>query len=54
MLEEACCKGGLRGGGDDKDVADFLLAAACAKPEKHQINEKDFLTPNRRMHGIGG
>jgi hypothetical protein len=32
----------------------MLLAAACAKPEKHQIKEEDFLSPNRRMHGIGG
>ncbi len=44
----------LRDGGDDQALEDLLLAAACAKPEKHQINGKDFTTPNRRMHGIGG
>lgn len=40
--------------GDDTALEELLVAAACAKPEKHQINGKDFLSPNRRMHGIGG
>jgi cyclic pyranopterin phosphate synthase len=44
----------LRDGGNDQALEDLLLAAACAKPEKHQIHDKDFTTPNRRMHGIGG
>jgi cyclic pyranopterin phosphate synthase len=44
----------LRNDGDDKSLEELLLAAACGKPEKHQINAKDFLSPNRRMHGIGG
>ncbi len=44
----------LRGGGTARELEDLLLAAACAKPEKHQVNDKDFTTPNRRMHGIGG
>lgn len=44
----------LRNDGDDKALEELLLAAACGKPEKHQINAKDFLSPNRRMHGIGG
>ncbi|MCK4510036.1 MAG: GTP 3',8-cyclase MoaA [Desulfuromonadales bacterium] len=44
----------LRDGGDDQALEELLLAAACAKPEKHQIHDKDFTTPNRRMHGIGG
>jgi cyclic pyranopterin phosphate synthase len=44
----------LRNGSDDQALAELLLAAACAKPEKHQINAKGFAAPNRRMHGIGG
>jgi cyclic pyranopterin phosphate synthase len=44
----------LREGGDDRALEDLLLEAACAKPEKHQINGKGFTPPNRRMHGIGG
>ena len=44
----------LREGGDDQALEDLLLTAACGKPEKHQINGKDFTAPNRRMHGIGG
>jgi cyclic pyranopterin phosphate synthase len=52
--QETDLKKVLRGGGNDRSLENLLLAAACAKPEKHQINAKDFLTPNRRMHGIGG
>lgn len=52
--QETDLKVALRGGGDDKSLEDLLLAAACAKPEKHLINAEDFLSPNRRMHGIGG
>jgi len=44
----------LRDGSDDHALEQLLLAAACAKPEKHKINGKDFTTPSRRMHGIGG
>jgi cyclic pyranopterin phosphate synthase len=44
----------LRDGSDDQALAELLLAAACAKPEKHRINAKGFAVPNRRMHGIGG
>jgi cyclic pyranopterin phosphate synthase len=51
---ETDLKSVLRDGGDDRALEELLLAAACAKPEKHQINGKDFMTPNRRMHGIGG
>lgn len=52
--QETDLKAALRGGGDDKALEDLLLVAACAKPEKHLINAEDFLSPNRRMHGIGG
>ena len=52
--QETDLKSVLRGGGDDKALEELLLAAACAKPEKHQIKAEDFLSPNRRMHGIGG
>jgi cyclic pyranopterin phosphate synthase len=51
---ETDLKSVLRDGSDDHALEELLLAAACAKPEKHQINGKDFMTPNRRMHGIGG
>ncbi len=44
----------LRDGSDDRALEQLLLAAACAKPEKHLINDNDFTTPSRRMHGIGG
>lgn len=44
----------LRSGGSDQALEELLLAAACAKPEKHLINKEDFLSPSRRMHGIGG
>ena len=51
---ETDLKSVLRDGSDDRALEQLLLVAACAKPEKHQINGKDFTTPNRRMHGIGG
>lgn len=44
----------LRDGSDDRALEQRLMQAACAKPEKHQINGQGFTTPNRRMHGIGG
>lgn len=44
----------LRAGRDDAALEALLLAAACAKPEKHRIHGDDFTTPSRRMHGIGG
>ena len=44
----------LRGDSDDKALEELLLMAACAKPEKHRINARDFQVPSRRMHGIGG
>jgi cyclic pyranopterin phosphate synthase len=52
--EETDLKAVLRGGGDDAALEKLLIAVACAKPEKHQINQEEFLSPNRRMHGIGG
>lgn len=52
--EETDLKTVLRDGSDDQALEELLLMAACAKPEKHRINGKDFMTPNRRMHGIGG
>lgn len=51
---ETDLKSVLRGDSDDKALEELLLMVACAKPEKHRINAKDFLSPNRRMHGIGG
>jgi cyclic pyranopterin phosphate synthase len=52
--EETDLKAVLRNGRDDRELEKLLLTAACAKPEKHKINGKDFTTPSRRMHGIGG
>jgi cyclic pyranopterin phosphate synthase len=52
--QETDLRPALRDGIDDHDLEQLLLSAACAKPEKHQINAKEFATPNRRMHGIGG
>lgn len=52
--QETDLKQVLRDGSDDHALEQVLLAAACAKPEKHLINDKDFATPSRRMHGIGG
>lgn len=52
--EETDLKTVLRDGSGDHVLEELLLAAACAKPEKHKINGKDFMPPNRRMHGIGG
>lgn len=44
----------LRGAGSAQDLENLLSAAIDLKPEKHQIDQKAFTTPNRRMHGIGG
>ena len=44
----------LRNGGSESDLEQLLLAAVCAKPERHRVNGDDFTTPSRRMHGIGG
>jgi len=52
--EETDLKSLIRSGCSEQALEEKLLAAACAKPEKHQINAEDFLSPNRRMHGIGG
>lgn len=52
--EETDLKAALRHGDDDRVLEELLLKAACAKPEKHQINGSGFKSPNRRMHGIGG
>ena len=52
--EETDLKMVLRDGSGDQVLEDLLMVAACAKPEKHKINGKDFMTPSRRMHGIGG
>ncbi len=52
--QETDLRPALRDGIDDHSLEELLLAAACAKPEKHQINAKEYATPNRRMHGIGG
>lgn len=52
--QEVDLKTVLRGGGSERELEALLLAAACAKPEKHRVNGEGFTTPSRRMHGIGG
>ena len=52
--QETDLKPVLRGGAEDQELETLLRRAACAKPEKHQIQARSFLSPNRRMHGIGG
>lgn len=52
--QETDLKPALRDGIDDQSLEQLLLTAACAKPEKHHIHAEAFISPNRRMHGIGG
>ncbi|MDF1580205.1 MAG: GTP 3',8-cyclase MoaA [Desulfuromonadales bacterium] len=51
---EYTLKPALRPQIDPLAIEKLLLGAACAKPERHRINEDDYLPPTRGMHGIGG
>ena len=44
----------LRNGGSDNDIADLIRAAVGAKWAGHQINQVNFIRPNRSMSQIGG
>lgn len=52
--EEIDLRGALRRNASDAELEAILRNAACAKPERHHIGEKDFRQGKRRMHGIGG
>lgn len=47
-------KAALRGGIDDRRLADLFLAAAGAKPERHNLADDPTGTGVRRMQEIGG
>jgi len=44
----------LRNGGSDNEIADLIRAAVGAKWAGHQINQVNFIRPNRSMSQIGG
>src|SRR5207244_10455426 len=53
-LEETDVKSLLRGGADDRALADALSANVVRKWEGHEINTARFVKPQRTMHAIGG
>ena len=44
----------LRNGGSDDDIADLIVHAVGTKWAGHQINQVNFIRPNRSMSQIGG
>jgi len=52
--EEIDLRSALRRRASDAELEAIMRNAACAKPERHHIGEKDFRQGHRRMHGIGG
>lgn len=44
----------LRNGGTDADIAELIQVAVGAKWAGHQINQVNFIRPNRSMSQIGG
>jgi cyclic pyranopterin phosphate synthase len=52
--EEIDLRTALRRRASDAELEKILRVAACAKPERHHIGEKDFRQGKRRMQGIGG
>ncbi len=52
--DEIDVKGFLRNGGSDEDVRKQLLIALTTKPERHQINTRQFKKCQRNMSAIGG
>lgn len=44
----------LRSDASDEQIADYILFAVSRKERGHQINEPDFLPPDRSMRFIGG
>ena len=44
----------LRGGADEAEIEGLFLQAMARKPERHFINDEEFVTPGRSMSQIGG
>lgn len=44
----------LRGGADDQEIADLVVAAVARKEPGHRIGQADFVKPLRTMSSIGG
>jgi cyclic pyranopterin phosphate synthase len=53
-LEETDVKSLLRGGDDDRALAEALIGNVAKKWEGHEINTARFVKPQRTMHAIGG
>ncbi|HUF04838.1 MAG TPA: GTP 3',8-cyclase MoaA [Aridibacter sp.] len=47
-------RGVIRSGVSDDEIADFLRAVTLTKEASHQINDQDFVQPERTMSFIGG
>jgi cyclic pyranopterin phosphate synthase len=52
--EESDLRAILRNGGTDDDIADTVVAAVGRKWAGHQINQVNFVRPQRSMSQIGG
>ncbi|MEZ4601419.1 MAG: GTP 3',8-cyclase MoaA [Syntrophotaleaceae bacterium] len=52
--EEIDLREALRSSSSDEEIERLLREAACIKPQRHHIGEKEFRQGGRRMHGIGG
>ncbi|HEY0260556.1 MAG TPA: GTP 3',8-cyclase MoaA [Lacisediminihabitans sp.] len=52
--EETDLRGLLRGGADDRDIADRWRAAMWVKQAGHGMGRTDFVRPKRSMGAIGG
>jgi cyclic pyranopterin phosphate synthase len=44
----------MRNGGTDDDMAQVIIDAVATKWAGHQINQVNFIRPNRSMSQIGG
>jgi cyclic pyranopterin phosphate synthase len=53
-LDELDVRSLLRGGADDRAIADLIRQNVQAKWEGHEINTARFIKPLRTMHAIGG
>lgn len=53
-LDETDIRAILRSGGSDDELAGALIASVEQKWEGHQINQANFIKPERLMHSIGG
>lgn len=53
-LEEEDIRPLIREGGTDQQIAEAMLACVARKKAGHQINQADFVQPDRPMYSIGG